>query len=172
MTRKPTSQSVTDQPCGCGYLQRASEEPSIPIVFDEEMHEYHVAHSSGGGWSVVYHCPWCGGVAPDSRRASFFAVITQEESDRLRRLTGGLRTVEEAIAALGQPDEDDPQGTTMKTPGTDAEPPRVATYRTLTFHGLSETVEVDLIDYGPRGIGFSFRGKFLDTAKGSTPEPA
>jgi len=35
MTRKPTSQSVTDEPCRCGYLVRASEEPSIPFVFDD-----------------------------------------------------------------------------------------------------------------------------------------
>ena len=168
MTRKPTSQSVTDKSCRCGYLVRASEEPSIPFVFDEEMREYRITHQSpGGAYSIVHHCPWCGGVAPESKRRSFFAAITTEESERLQRLTSGLTTVEEAIAALGQPDEDDPQGTTVKTPGTETEAPRVKTYRMLTFRRLSETAEVDLIDYGAEGIGFSFRGKSLRKPTGS-----
>ncbi len=117
----------------------------------------------------IYHCPWCGGVAPESKRRSLFATISIDESERLQRLTTGLKTVEEAIAALGQPDEDDPQGTTTKTPGTETATPRLTTCRMLTFRRLSETAEVDLIDYGPEGLSFSFRGKFLGKPAGSMP---
>src|SRR6266568_3052946 len=53
MTRKPTTQSVTEEPCRCGYLMRASEEPTIPVVFDEEMREYHIAHQlPPGAYSI------------------------------------------------------------------------------------------------------------------------
>ncbi len=40
--RKPTSTSVTSTQCTCGALQRAAEEPSIPIVFDARLNEYHI----------------------------------------------------------------------------------------------------------------------------------
>lgn len=160
MGRRPTTQSVTGVPCRCGYLQRQSEDPAIPIVFDHEMHEFHIAHQDGGH-SVIYHCPWCGGVGPRSKRASFFAAITRSESERLQRLTSGLGSVEDTIARLGKPDGEDVSGTTIVTPATRREPPSVTTYRTLRFSKLSETAEVILIDYGPKGVGFSFQGKSL-----------
>lgn len=160
MARRPTARSVTDVLCRCGYLQRESEEPAIPIVFDEEMHEFHIAHTNGG-YSVIYHCPWCGGVGPPSKRASFFAPITNAESERLQRLTSGLRSVAEAIVRLGKPDAEEARGTTIVRPARRREPPTVTTYRTLRFSKLSDTAEVTLIDYGPKGIGFSFHGKSL-----------
>jgi hypothetical protein len=163
MVRRPTAHSVTDVPCRCGYLQRESEEPATPILFDEEMHEFHIAHQNGG-YAVIYHCPWCGGVGPRSKRARFFATITNAESERLQRLTSGLTSVEEAIARLGKPDGQDVRGTTILTPATRREPPTVRTYRTLRFSKLSDTAEVTLIDYGPKGIGFSFQGKPLRKA--------
>lgn len=173
MARRPTAHSVTDMPCRCGYLQRESEDPAIPIEFDEEMREFHIAHQDGG-FSVIYHCPWCGGVGPRSTRASYFATVTRAESERLRRLTSGLRSVEDSIAHLGKPDADDVSGTTITTPATRREPPSVTTYRTLRFSKLSETAEVILIDYGPKGIAFSFQGKPLRRTtvrrSGATPE--
>ena len=76
---KPTFSSVTDTLCVCGYLERASEEPEVPIVFDAKVNEYHIANiGKNGGHRVIYHCPWCGGAAPRSKRASLFATVTDK----------------------------------------------------------------------------------------------
>jgi hypothetical protein len=68
MGEKANFDSVTTEGCSCTYLQREAAEPSSPIQFDTEMQEYQLAHLSGGGHSMIYHCPWCGGVAPRSQR--------------------------------------------------------------------------------------------------------
>jgi hypothetical protein len=51
----------------------------------------------------------CGGAAPKSTRGELFALVTQEEADRLDALTADIKTVE-AIRVLGQPDDDMPRG--------------------------------------------------------------
>jgi hypothetical protein len=48
-TSKPTFASVTTIPCKCGYLERASDEPEIPIVFDARVNEYHVTNTGKNG---------------------------------------------------------------------------------------------------------------------------
>jgi hypothetical protein len=170
MNQKPTRSSVTSEPCGCGYLQRACDEPTVPIVFDEEMGEFQIEHPRGGGYSVLYHCPWCGGAAPRSKRSRRFATISTEEATRLRSLTAELTSVDAAIIALGSPDVDDPIGTSVSTVGSGNEPPRVTSYRMLTFRGLSDCADVILIDYGPKGVAFTFQGKYLGTAKSASAQ--
>lgn len=36
---KPNFSSVTDLPCKCGYLQRSSDDPDVPIAYDERTNE-------------------------------------------------------------------------------------------------------------------------------------
>jgi hypothetical protein len=165
--RKPIAASVTGVPCKCGYLERASEEPEVPIVFDAEVNEFHIANvGRNRGHSVIYHCPWCGGAAPRSKRATFFATVTSKEEGRLRSLVTGLATVEDAIKKLGKPDDDMPAGMTIKTPGSDAEPSKIRSYRTLRYGGLSRTTDVHFTDYGPDGgLRATFQGKYLGKSK-------
>lgn len=101
------------------------------------------------------------GVGAAIQTGSLFATITRTESERLQRLTSGLGSVEDTIARLGKPDGQDVSGTTIVTPATRREPPSVTTYRTLRFSKLSETADVIVIDYGPKGVSFSFQGKSL-----------
>lgn len=49
MPKKRTSMSVTKVPCTCRYLHYAAAEPTIPIVFDEELGEYHITD-----WRLEY----------------------------------------------------------------------------------------------------------------------
>ncbi len=61
--RKPNGSSITTTPCTCRYLQRASDEPAVPIVFDAKMNEYHLAHldldgTGRAGHSIIRYCPW------------------------------------------------------------------------------------------------------------------
>ena len=160
---KRTFASVTTTACTCNYLERASEEPRSPIVFDVAMQEYHIKNiGEDAGHSMVYHCPFCGGAAPKSKRASFFATITDTEWGRLRDLTRGLKTVVEVIEKFGEPDQDLPDGLSVKSRGSETEAQTVNSYRMLLYTKLSETAVVQFIDYGPdRGVRATFQGKHL-----------
>jgi hypothetical protein len=173
---KPTSISVTAVPCKCNWLAQAADEPDNPVVFDKEMNEYHLAHQrprgsngAGGGrygYSMIYHCPFCGGAAPKSKRETFFANITDAERARLTELTAGIRTVADAIARLGPPDQDVPQGLTVTTPATDTTPSTVTSYRVIRYMNLSETASVEFTDYGPdRGVRMTLQSKYIGSKK-------
>ena len=56
----------------CGYLERSVNDSQFPIAFDESVNEYKYRYANRGrDWCLmIYHCPWCGGVASSSRRAS------------------------------------------------------------------------------------------------------
>ena len=91
--------------CKCGALETASKETDHAIRWDERMNEYYIAHGKGGRM-MVYYCPVCGGRTPESRRASFFAHVTQEEEMRIYSFFRGLRTVSDVVARFGPPDEE------------------------------------------------------------------
>jgi hypothetical protein len=161
MMGKPHSQSVTGKPCRCSFLEAAAAEPRSVIVYDKRMGEYQFKRPDGSGSGPIYHCPFCGGATPKSKRATFFARVTWAEVARLRKLTAGIKTVPEAVARFGTPEHDSPEGMTIQTPASDTEPSRTTSYRVVVFTQLSTTADVDLIDYGVKGIRFTFRGKHL-----------
>jgi hypothetical protein len=169
--RKPNHASVTDTACTCGYLQRESNEPKSGIVFDEVVNEYHI--TIGGkhsGHLLIYHCPWCGGAAPQSKRASLFAVITQDESSRLLGLAAGFKTVAQAVKKLGKPDDDMAVGVSRGSRPSESEAPTLTSYRTLWYRRLSKTADVLLTDYGPEhGLRVTLQGKHL--GRPSPPPP-
>lgn len=165
--RKPNGSSVTSVPCTCRSLQHAAEEPANPIVFDARMNEYHLTHLDLAGigrhgYSIVFHCLYCGGAAAKSKRDTFFAHMTDAESRRLRDLASSLKTVEEAVAKFGPPDEDHPNGLASKSPASDAAPSIVRFYRLLRYTGLSDTANVTFTDYGPeRGLHMTLESKYV-----------
>src|SRR5262245_42398099 len=95
--------------CECRMLERFSKEPSVPIEFDAELNEYHILGALGERL-MVYHCPFCGGRAPDSRRNELFMHITLAEKLRLMELTRDLKTLDDVLGAFGSPDMDNPAG--------------------------------------------------------------
>ena len=165
--RKPNGSSVTSVPCTCRSLQHAAEEPANPIVFDARMNEYHLTHldlagMGRHGYSIVFHCLYCGGAAAKSKRDTFFAHMTDAESRRLRDLASSLKTVEEAVAKFGPPDEDHPNGLASKSPASDAAPSIVRFYRLLRYTGLSDTANVTFTDHGPeRGLHMTLESKYV-----------
>ncbi len=162
--RRPNGLSVTRKPCVCKFLQRTAAEPGEPIVFDQSVSEYHITRPRGGHW-IIFHCPQCGGAAPQSTRRELFAWVTSAEVDRLEELTRDLKTVDEAIRALGKPAHDMPRGLQIRTKQTPKVPSRVTSYRVFTFTRLSTTADVELTDYGVDGIRFTFQGKYLGKPK-------
>lgn len=167
---KPTFASVTEDPCKCGYLERAADDPNSPFVFDPELNEYNFEYPSpcgDGGCEgakaslVIYHCPFCGGAAPASKRELLFAVIPAEEQRRLYSLLEGIKTLEEAIGILGPPDDDSPHGVTETYPEQKGKPPTVQSFRTLTYRQLSETAEVCITDSPTDRVHVMLWGKYI-----------
>jgi hypothetical protein len=143
---------------------RAGSAPGV----DATMNEYHIEHvgEDRGGYSMIYHCPFCGGAAPKSRRESFFATVTRAEAERLTALTSDVKTIADAIARFGTPDDDLDSGVTVHEPSKENQPPKIASYRTLRYKSLSSTADVDFTDYGPeRGVRVSLMGKYIGEPK-------
>ena len=154
---KPNGFSVTDQPCTCSYLEHQADQPESPITFDPELNEYNFEYPESGceeGCSKaslrIYHCPMCGGAAPESKRRSFTDVIPHDEQERLRAILHSIGNAEEAIQILGPPDEDDPVGSADSYPDAEGRLTRIQYFRTMRYRNLSETAEVQ--------IGFSHTG--------------
>jgi len=161
----PTFASVTTEPCKCRWAQDVSAEPDNSVVFDSDTNEYQFRTPKGGSLTI-YHCPFCGGVMPRSKRAELFAHITEAERDRLATLTSGVKSVADAIRLFGKPQHDHPRGLVVRTPAKGRRPPSIASYRVLRFTRASDTADVELIDYGPQGIRFALQGKYLGKRRG------
>jgi len=142
-----------------------SAEPDNSVVFDSDTNEYQFRTPKGGSLTI-YHCPFCGGVMPRSKRAELFAHITEAERDRLATLTSGVKSVADAIRLFGKPQRDHPRGLVVRTPAKGRRPPSIASYRVLRFTRASDTADVELIDYGPQGIRFALQGKYLGKRRG------
>jgi hypothetical protein len=157
MTRMP---DPTVPRCDCGWLEDAAGDPSIPVVFDELTGEFQIVRSGEmQGRSPIYHCPFCGGSAPESKRGELFERITPEEMYRLHQLTEGVRNVSEAIAKFGEPEEDLPNGHAETPRPRDGEPPRTQWFRTLRYSNLSSTAIVDVVVHVNDRVQFGFMPK-------------
>jgi len=146
---KRTFASVTEAPCACGWLGRMASNPNVPVKYASEVNEYHLEHvdeHGGKTFAVLYHCPFCGGAAPESKRGDLFSKISDQEAARLRALTDKVKSGADAMRVLGHADDDEPidipAGTALrpKRDGTLFRPKRV-----LTFSQLSDVAEVQVM---------------------------
>jgi hypothetical protein len=162
-----TSASVTEVSCTCKYLSDGAADPNTPIRFDPDLNEYSIVYWFGGGDEYgsmsIYHCPWCGGRTPESRRGDLFASVPESEYERLRELTAGIEALDDAFRILGNPSRDEP--TTPPpgyTPPTERDEKSTWPVRVLTFENLSEVAEIQVallsdnltqVTFGPKYIG-------------------
>ena len=163
---KPTHASVTDVPCTCAYLENATANPDLPIGFDAQVNEFHFRYGPmpgevGESRLNIYHCPFCGGAAPESKRDSLFAAIPEQERDRICELFHGLTNLDEVITRLGSPDHDMPRGRTKTWPEREGQPPTVEYFRTLIYSRLSESAEVRVSERRHHGFDVELIGKPL-----------
>lgn len=145
--------------CECGTLERLSREPSIPVVFDAELNEYHIVGAAQEK-VLIYHCIFCGGRTPASRRPELFKHVSREEFERLRQATRDLKTLEDVVAAFGPADVDDPAGYSSTEPAGPG-PRRTTNYRRMTFASLSDTADVHVVIGLNDKVQFSFTPKPL-----------
>jgi hypothetical protein len=167
MARKEGSSNwshKTDVSCDCGYLERSADNPDIPIRFDEKMNEYHFVYERQdgiGGNLLLRHCPFCGGRAPESKRAAFFAVIPSAEESRLLKLTRAIHTVDDAVRSLGIPDNDYETGMISVKPEKDGNPPVTEGFRTLIYRSVSVVADIHVrVDHAGR-TAVTLQGKHL-----------
>ena len=164
---KRTHASVTEEPCKCGYLQNAADDPSNPIVFDAPTSEYQFSYD--GAMLVIYHCPFCGGAAPESKRELLFEQIPDAEQERLAKLLHEITTIDAAIKRFGKPDFEDVSAS--KYPEQDGTPPRVEHHRDIRFHNLSDVAEIWITERPDRSIYWHLQGKYIgrNTDGGAQP---
>jgi hypothetical protein len=142
---KPTYASVTEEPCSCGALERLSQQSGSAVVFDSRLNEFHIVSSTPGGTKVttlVYHCIFCGGVMPPSKREEFFRPVEEAERLRLTRILDRITSLNDAIAVLGKPDLDD--SIAPATFDMESESPSSLPLRVFTYTTLSETADVQI----------------------------
>src|SRR4051794_30251709 len=101
----PVPTSVTKKPCSCGFLAHAAKSALMPIRFDEELNEYSFENAALHGSIMIYHCPMCGGIASNSKRAGLFRRVSMKEYRRVDELTKHLKTLADIEATLGKPDQ-------------------------------------------------------------------
>lgn len=157
--------------CRCGLLERLSKEPALPIVFDPELNEYHIRGEGDGGrvMSVmIYHCPYCGGRTPKSRRRELFMHITDTERERLKSIVQNLASVSDVLAALGPPDRDDPVGYSVTTKSKKGRS-SAKLYRALTYSGLSTMADILVTVHPSEKVGFGFIAKPIERKKSRRP---
>lgn len=149
-------------PCKCGFLERQANHPDSPIRFDAKLNEYHFIHRTNEGGEammMIYHCPFCGGRAPKSRRADLFHRLTHAEQRRLSELTKDMRTVQDVTAAFGEPEIKQPIGLVTVTHERGGKPETTESYPVIIYTKLSETADVRVTIYPADRVGFSFQGK-------------
>ena len=74
-------------PCKCGMLARLAADPRDPVEFDPRLNEYHILRQGGGGYTLVYFCPYCGGHAPKSERSKVLKAEALHAKPRLAQQT-------------------------------------------------------------------------------------
>jgi hypothetical protein len=146
--------------CKCGVLESMTDEPKCPVEFDAVLNEYHITGEGNSHW-MIYYCPFCGGRTPKSRRARLFNTLTHDERERLFKLTEGYRTLDEVIAAFGQPDIDQPVGVAKITPEREGIPEITEGGRVVVYTKLSDTADVRVKVHPTGVVGFSFLSKAI-----------
>ncbi len=134
--------------CGCGWLERAANDPSVPIGFDAKVNEYYLSAGTPGGAEaryVIRFCPNCGGDAPVSHRDSLFRVLTPQETIQLQESFKQLRTRNDVIRAWGSPDEQIPGGYAETEPEHPNVASRTATFDVMRYNNVSPNAVVDVI---------------------------
>ncbi len=165
MGERRTHASVTDIRCTCGYLERAADDLANPIVFDQQTSEYQFTYQEPGldgpSMLVIYHCPFCGGAAPESRRDLLFAAISPAEQERLAQLLSPIETIQEALDTLGPPQMDGYSVERNLRRDDPNNPPTIQRRRELLYTTLSEVADVRITERPTGGVSWLLSGKFL-----------
>lgn len=150
-------------PARAGIYKNAADDPDNPIVFDARTAEYQFSY--GGAMLVIYHCPFCGGAAPESKRDLLFAQIPAAEQNRLLDLLSGVQTIDDAIDKFGKPDFEGVS--TSKYAEREGEAPKIEPHRDIRYCNLSDVAEVWITERLDGKIYARLQGKYLGNNAGN-----
>ena len=160
---KPNDASVTDQPCTCGYLQNAADDAGNPIVSDEQTGEYqftyHERGLDGPSMLILYHCPFCGGAAPKSKRSLLSATIPRAEESRLAELLAPVRSIDQALSFIRN-SLTMTVSATQRLPGGEGQAPTVEYRREIHYEDLSEVATVWITEQADGTVLCRLQGKY------------
>ena len=154
---KRTHASITEESCHCNYLQDMADDPGSGIEFDQRTSEYQFVCDSS--IVVIYHCPFCGGAAPESKRSLLFARVPEAELDRLSQLLEPITTIDDTLEMLGKPDSDG--HSTSRQLEAENEPPRIEHHREIRYYGFSDVAEVWITERPDGRIYWQLQGKYV-----------
>ena len=162
-----TFASVTEVLCTCRFLDDSAADASSTFKFDADLKEFHLEYAGVNGKArmVIYHCPFCGGAAPESQRDRLFAVISSAEEKRLFSLLNNVRTIHDAIEALGPPDLDRPNGVGWRRREDEQTPPETERFRSIIYSQLSDVADIHLTVYPNGNVHASLQGKYVGKAR-------
>lgn len=142
--RSRATRLLRSDPCS-GCLDDMARDPSFPIVFDAEVDEYYFSFQADGGEGklMIRHCPLCGGSLPLSRTNEVrFQFVPSAEEKRLFELIQPLKSENAIIPALGEPDERQAVGGSIKTRQRGDHPAETEAYSSMTYTRLSDTANI------------------------------
>ena len=155
--------------CDCGWLERAANDPSVPIGFDVQTNEYFLRAGTAGqaeAHYVIRFCPSCGGDAPVSHRASLFEVVTAGETIRLHEFMSKPHTRDDVVREWGPPDEYLDNGYSETEPQKPDAPARTATFDVMRYKNVSKNAVVDVILGGADRVRFTYYPKVKQKNEG------
>lgn len=152
--------------CVCNWLLEAMEDPRFPVEYDSETNQFKLIcrlSENEVGYTVLHYCPLCGGKAPDIRQQQLFAQMSQQELNRLQALTNEIKSIEDALRILGEPEMDVPQ--TAQSALMEEEEEMEEFMRSLTYENLSETAVVHITDFANGHVRIVFQEKYIGKFK-------
>jgi hypothetical protein len=162
---KPTFASVTNENCKCGYLESCANDPDGPIKFDKTTNEYYFSYDSktenASGSLIIYHCIFCGGCAPRSKRDTLFYTVPEIEKQRLVGLTKEIISINDAFKILGKPDQDYKHGIAVQTEESEDSGPQTVYHRLIIYKNLSGIADINITEL-ENGVLVSIVGKHKD----------
>ena len=154
---KRTHASITEESCHCNYLQDMADDPGSGIEFDQRTSKYQFVCDSA--IVVIYHCPFCGGAAPESKRSLLFAQVPESEVDHLSQLLEPITTIDDALEILGKPDSDGHSTSTLAEAENEA--PRIQRCREIRYSGLSDVADVSFTERPDGEVDWYLEGKYI-----------
>jgi len=164
-----------ERACTCGLPEKWAQAPNFPVKFDAEVNEYYLVYGKRGRWHhVMRYCFWCGGRFPQSTLGRLFTEPSEAETAEIRRMLAGVRSTEDILRILGDPDE------IIDWYEFDAEDESVCrserTWKRCFRYGSRwKTLTLDVFDYSDSpdaGPAYAFCGKHIAGPPRSSRRPA
>jgi hypothetical protein len=89
--------------CECAAVADLASDENCPIEFDPDLEEYNLVSSDGKVQFRLYFCFFCGGALPKSNRVSLYTEPNPKETEQVKKLLDGARTIDDALRELGEP---------------------------------------------------------------------